>query len=335
MKTPARLWLFASLLLVALVVAILLVGRRSHNHFPTESLSTTGAVSYKAQPSASSLQSVTMPNVQSVADSATIWNAAVRTPIQFYGKVVDESGTAIPHAEVAVSVHDRVFQSGSRISKLTDGNGRFDVIAHGLGLGVSVSKEGFYSTNQSVASFGYAPGAGTGPPHTDLRDPAVFVLRRKGAAEPLITFRKNFSIAIDGMPIRVSLSTATLTTDNNESVELRTRRENTPDSKDHYSWTCSVSVPGGGIMERTDELRFEAPKEGYEREAVIKMPASAGPLWRSQVARGYFIHFSDGNYARIDLTISTGGDHFARIASYLNPSGSRNLEFDPKKVIRR
>jgi hypothetical protein len=34
------------------------------------------------------------------------------------------------------------------------------------------------------------------------------------------------------------------------------------------------------------------------------------------------------------IRITTAGGHFATISSFVNPSGSRNLEFDENKVIK-
>ena len=48
---------------------------------------------------------------------------------------------------------------------------------------------------------------------------------------------------------------------------------------------------------------------------------------------GYYVIFADGKYARIDFTMTAGGEHFFTINSYLNPSGSRHLEYDPKKRV--
>ena len=61
--------------------------------------------------------------------------------------------------------------------------------------------------------------------------------------------------------------------------------------------------------------------------------ASAGNLqWSSRINKDYFVRFENGRYGRFQLTAS-GETGFCRFESYLNPSGSRNLEVDPTKLV--
>ena len=62
------------------------------------------------------------------------------------------------------------------------------------------------------------------------------------------------------------------------------------------------------------------------------MPKNA-EKWQPQAERSYFLKLANGCYARIEFKMIAGGDHYFKIESYLNPSGSRNLEYDPKKSI--
>ena len=59
------------------------------------------------------------------------------------------------------------------------------------------------------------------------------------------------------------------------------------------------------------------------------MTASA-PKWRKGVEKNYFAKLPGNNYARFAFKLTTGGEHFFVIESYLNPEpGDRNLEHDP------
>jgi hypothetical protein len=46
----------------------------------------------------------------------------------------------------------------------------------------------------------------------------------------------------------------------------------------------------------------------------------------------FYLKTKDG-YALIELRMVPGGQYF-RLQSYLNPTGSRNLEYDPAKEIK-
>jgi hypothetical protein len=85
-------------------------------------------------------------------------------------------------------------------------------------------------------------------------------------------------------------------------------------------------VPGGGIQQRTGEFDFTAPDNGYQPSDEIDMPATT-PQWRSNASRSYFIQLKNGDYARMEFTLGTGGYNDFEITAYLNPqSGHRNLE---------
>src|SRR5205814_8129094 len=94
-------------------------------------------------------------------------------------------------------------------------------------------------------------------------------------------------------------------------------------------------VPNGGIQVRTDSFNFEAPETGYHDHEEISMAADT-PRWSPQGSGDYFVKLNTNVYARVTLQVLTNGDRFITVVSYLNPEpGSRNLEFDPKKQVRR
>jgi hypothetical protein len=97
----------------------------------------------------------------------------------------------------------------------------------------------------------------------------------------------------------------------------------------------TIQVPGGGLVERSDPLDFQAPPEGYRPQIAIGMPASLPrDDWNSEIQREYFVSFGSGNYGRIRLNISDlKGRCIAE--TFLNPKpGSRNLELDLDKVVQ-
>ena len=101
-----------------------------------------------------------------------------------------------------------------------------------------------------------------------------------------------------------------------------------------YHWKCQFSVEGGGLIERSDDLEFIAPTEGYLQTAVINMPKAARP-WRPQVCKQYFFKLSDGTYGWLQIRMVTGADNYVRLESYINPVvGDRNLEYDPQAIVQ-
>lgn len=80
---------------------------------------------------------------------------------------------------------------------------------------------------------------------------------------------------------------------------------------------------------------FLAPEGSYEQSILIEQKGGE-ENYESQARRSYYVRLSDGRtYARISADIrpkyNEGGA--IDIELFLNPSGSRNLEFDPAKTI--
>lgn len=248
------------------------------------------------------------------------------TPIEFYGRVVDQNGDPVPNAHVGIGVNDKFNASGSNYSTTSDTDGFFSFKgARGASMGVSVGKEGYYKihkvSNQSFA-YGMGPdGAHQAPPTKD--NPAIFALHKMGRTEPLVRAEQSARIPKDGTPVTVNLMTGRLSPNGNLRVEARTEA---PVGGRKYTWRCRVTVPGGGLADRAGQFEFEAPEDGYEESVEFGMRHDA-EQWTSDQQRDYFVKLPDGRFARINFRMIAGGNHYCVLESFLNPTpGSRNLE---------
>lgn len=298
-----------------------------------------GPSPFAVSPSSASPATPTEMRPLEVEREKQIWNLGLMTPIRFYGRVVDETGKSVEGATVAVSFNDHLGAGNSKRQEFTDPNGLFSVSGRGLGLSVMVSKKGYYHLPQSDRSFGYAKGAGGGAPHSDLQDPAVFVLKKGGSGESLIRLvEQDVKIRTDGTAVELSLATGKLVPSGEGDIKVEAWIDNEKDSVNSnqpFGWHCRISVPGGGLTPRKGEFDFQAPDDGYQVNDEIDMPAALGSRWRSQLSRNYFVKLRNGDFARLELTVTVGGEHFFTVTSYLNPTpGNHNLEFDPEKAQR-
>jgi hypothetical protein len=268
-------------------------------------------------------------------------NLLMATPIVFHGKVIDEKGQPIEGATITLSPANKLWGDDPKYIKTSDKDGRFFIVTHGLGLAVMVEKKGYYKLLQSSGVYGYVKVAGQYEPHQHADNPAVFVLKKMSPTEPLIEINQKIRISKKGVPIQIDLTTGKVVTTNSLNsivIETWVNDENiiNPNLNIPYDWRCRISVPKGGITECIGgEFDFIAPENGYQQTTIVDMLASLGNKWRSQISKQYFLQLESGNYARINLFIAAEGSYFVRITSYLNPSGSRNLEFDPEKQINR
>ncbi|HEY4285052.1 MAG TPA: carboxypeptidase-like regulatory domain-containing protein [Chthoniobacterales bacterium] len=268
---------------------------------------------------------------------------AANTPIDFFGKVVDEQGAPVEGATVHYIVGSLSFNgTGVEEARPSDANGNFTITGRrGPDLSVRVEHPDFYKTVQSEQRFQYASILRSrevdATPLPSSSSPAIFLLRKKGIAEGLVHSRVELRLPMSGESVSVSLSTGRIgNTSDAIRLSLQSKAKTLPLNEFHpFDWNLAIQAPNGGLTSRADTLDFTAPANGYEPEIRVDMPAVLGqPQWKSRSDRQYFVQLPSGRYGRFRLNIAADSGA-CLIESYLNPTaGSRNLEFDPKKQIK-
>ena len=271
----------------------------------------------------------------------------LRSDIVLYGKVLDQNDDPVPDAIVKYSALDidgfaKVWDEG--LSKKTisaDQDGRFTIRGKGGSLNVYVSKEGYYrGTGSSSRSFTYGMPSGE-VPATDPGKPAIFRLHKKGNIEPLIyvpgRFKKVFDLSGKRNPAVIDLVTANRVgasgTWSNRQAVLEYRQNDDSESRE---WELEVSVKEGGIVERTGRFDFLAPEEGYQKSIIITSEnelAKGHVHARAGTDKHFFAKFPDGTYGRFVIGLFSRDDPYFTLASWINPSGSRNLEDGEEQPI--
>ena len=280
----------------------------------------------------------TSPTVQSIERKEVVAKvqSALATPITFHGTVIDQNDDPVPDATVNYGALDKFNAPGSQYHDKSDADGTFAITGIvGAALSVGVRKEGYYMIDgKSANTFAYGIGPDSvrrEPPTKD--NPAIFVLHKMGVTEPLTHISsRTYRIPRNGTPIDVDLTTGQVSPQGQLRVQTWTE-DQTKDARQYYNWRCRISVPQGGLVERKDQFDFEAPVDGYRSSDEIVMSQTA-EKWQPQAQREYFVKLNEGLYGRIQMKIIAQGNHFFRLEAYLNPSGSRNLEFDPGKVVQ-
>lgn len=251
-------------------------------------------------------------------------------PIDFWGKVIDQHGDPVPKAAIHYSFADKYFKDGTKSTGIADDQGLFSLKdGRGAGVYVSVYKERYYGTPQSAGSFGYGMPVGGKPPSKD--NPAIFVLHKMGETEPMIKSVGTVRLPRDGTPTEITLRKERPAAVGSGQGDLRVEVWTDDANKDEhrrYDWRCRVTIPGGGLFERTGPFDFAAPADGYSSVFEQAMPRS-GSRWTNNLKKEFFVKLSDGCFARMHFELAAGGDHFVYLESFLNPKpGGRNLEYD-------
>lgn len=250
---------------------------------------------------------------------------------------MDQNTDPVVGATVTMKAVDNPSERSSAYERRTDEQGLFSITGvRGAALSVFVSKEGYYVTN-SHGPFRYVSRAVDDPPLPTRDNPVVFTLFKRGEAEPLLHSESCIMLPSNGTPVQMSLRRSIWRKAPappwDIQLEYSMQNQNNEAPPSSYEWRLRISVPNGGLIKRTDALGFMAPMEGYQESDEIHMSVNAA-RWRPTATREYFVRLASGAYGRFSLRINTGNENYVLVESFINPSGSQNLEYDPQKKLR-
>lgn len=250
-----------------------------------------------------------------------------KMPISFYGLVVDDSGAPIHDANIELAWSDT--SGGKSTTQKSDTKGLFSLIGvTGKALSVIVEKKGYeryLEKGKNQYGFEYASYSDEKYHVPNPAKPVVFILRKKREAEPLIV-RNNLEAQLEPG------QTHTFTIGPKGAVLII---ERLPDQGENRlrAWSARVSVPGGGLTLSTEEFPVEAPETGYVESLEVTDKTRKPVVWQGDNGAAFFMKTSQG-YGRV-VVYNTPGMSWVYVRSYFNPNPkSRNLEFDPAKVIK-
>ena len=258
--------------------------------------------------------------------------------IEFYGKVIDEKNQPVEGALIRFSIGDLSAAGTTQSERRSDAQG-FVSLTGALGRGMSAiaEKTGYYNSRLNRANFEYAQFSDEYFYQPDAANPVVFHLLKKGQAEPLVYRQTLYGLKIDGTPQFLDLRSGKKTTggDPRGDLALSLSRRTAADPN-KFDWTLTLSAVGAaGLLESKEEFMFLAPETKYEQSISIQQKAGSSD-YESQTRRNYYVRLADGRtFARIntDIRPSYNDGGAIDVVLFLNPSGSRNLEFDPTMTV--
>ncbi len=262
---------------------------------------------------------------RSMADPQYDW----KQPINFYGRVVDESNEPVVAANIHFTWNDISEKGTSDTDLKSDNDGLFSLTGRrGKAISVTASKDGYYTyPSERLSSFEYAnPADGLFTP--DPNNPVVFHLRKKGVGVDLISseygVKPHFGIPVplDGTPVQADLLERKV---GQGELTLSQVKPDYKHWKQATNWSFRMDLPSGGFVVQNEEFPFTAPEEGYQPVLEFNFHREQ-PDWKINLQNNYYIKFGNPpRYGRIHLetSIDMAG---ARLTYVINPDGSRNLE---------
>lgn len=272
--------------------------------------------------------------------------AIYSTPIEFYGKVVNQHGDPVEGAVVKISPFESFVGEDvqTRIVLESDHEGRFSAKdLKGKSLSVNVTKDGYMTRPPlgpdkpfSHGLFEFGSDSKKGSRYKDPNHPTIFTLHEIGPLEPMVYVKsKRWKLPVDGSPVQIALDSDDGKGSHRIEFRFRSGWNQLPKDNDinkkRFDWTFEAKIPGGGFRANPSEYQLEAPEGGYEEAIKIEYSADM-PIeeWKKVGYGRYFVKFPDGSFGRIRFSIDGSSDRMPlSMASWLNlKPGSRNLASD-------
>lgn len=268
---------------------------------------------------------------------------AYKTPIEFYGKVIDQHGEPIGGASIKILPVNNAFgtsDSSSDFEIASDANGLFSVNnLKALSIGIQVTKVGYLSLGHgdidkpaSSRSIDYGLSDSKGERFKDPNKPTLFTLHKIGSVEPMVYIKeKRWRLAVDGTLRKIALDTEKGIGSHQIEFRFLSGWNQIPSGKRYgkrYDWSLEAYIPGGGFLKNDSDYNSEAPKDGYletiKFEYYAAMPQE---MWKRLRHGRYFVKFADGIHGRIRFNIDGASDDGPlSMTSWMNlKPGSRNL----------
>lgn len=257
--------------------------------------------------------------------------------IDFWGEIIDQSGQPVPEVRVKMKVRRGNYSAAAGVGAtfdkretLTDSEGRFELVgAEGDSLSFeSISKDGYRLSARTKMGYGF--GDMPAAIKADARFPIVIQMWKLGPLTELISFRTLFGFKPDGHPYTLDLLNNKKLEGENADGDLvvKLTRPSNVTPKEKFEWTLELSAIGGGLVEGTNDFMYLAPDTGYQQKVVIHMVPTEMD-YASALTKDYFISSREGKvFGAVHLRIRPDydGESAIFVESWMNPSGSRNLQ---------
>lgn len=248
--------------------------------------------------------------------------------VDTYGKVVDQNGQPIVGVDVRGRVERGIGDYEDHNTE-TDAQGLFHFLGlHGQGLILDFQKKGYDFDERWLPErpSDYLP---------DSNSPLVFTMWKVRGAEPIIHNQFESRVPYNGTSAIFNLMTGKKTADGDLKITLSRSPLNIHRGRDKYDWTAKIELINGGLIVENDQYPYWAPETGYQSVFEASMSSNNVP-WSAELRQNFYIKNAQNQYGRLFIDLFTDSmrpNTGITVETWINPSGSQNLEFDPRKQI--
>jgi len=331
-KRHLKKFIFFLSMLVAVVVAGWKLRRCESYNSPSKSATRSTAVKDGKVPDSTS-RSI----AQSAEERVSKLKQMVVTsnvPIEFWGKVMDETGAALSGVRIAYLIQKASLvgvdgfgptKSGTTVLS-TDGDGLFSVMNDGgVILDIeSLQKEGYELMGSQRMEFAYSR---TPEIHVPDRDnPHVFVMKSSKALNDVKTVSRKMQLPWDGKAIRLDLDSGEISPSGN--LIITASRAASPGQVRGFEWRFSLEIRGGGLQQELQrEAALIAPEDGYQSSWSLGSRADEQP-WNGGYSGNLYFKIS-GKFGRLNIDLhpdARADETSLYLERIINTGGGRNTE---------
>jgi len=249
------------------------------------------------------------------------------SPIDFYGRVVDENGRAIQGAEVdyvirGVGTYADTPAPGSTQNGMliSDSLGSVNLLGkRGVGLTIStIKKEGYKSPPYVALSFTFNFRSSK---RTSIENPALLMVVKNGIPGAYMVYEKTFKVSMAGLPFDLIVPDADIT------FHVIMNSYKRPSDRRDYRWSSSISMTGGKFQQIAGEIPSLAPIDGYVEKMEFSYP-SLTERWQSGVRLQGVYRTDAGKYGNFSIQVAAEDATDVSLGAgrvFFNPSGNRNI----------
>jgi hypothetical protein len=287
--------------------------------------------------SASAPTAATEPQSQLPQDKVAIIKEVLQANdanIEFYGRLEDQSGSAVFDAEINFSIpYENADSRGiHRGQVMSDNNGVFTISGYkGANLVITPQKKG-YALAMTGTSFRYSqlqPGYFV----PDANNPVVIKMWKLQGAEPLLSINQRYKFQYTATPINFDLLAGKIVPVGGDIQIVVSRSSGVVSGRTRQGWGVQVAAVDGGLMgaDGQEGITFEAPENGYQPSTSLTMSTNAPYKWFGGVDQTYFLESRNAQvYSKVNfsITINQQPDDYVWVEFHgvANTNGSRNWE---------
>jgi hypothetical protein len=261
-------------------------------------------------------------------------------PIDFYGKLEDQSGDPVTGAEVkgSIRVINGARQATDWFSATSDASGLFQFHGKGQDIGIAPKKSGYaYVSMNGTGNYSHLYPEEERA-HPDPNNPVVIKMWKLQGAEPLLPIERQYKLPFTGAPMVFDLLAGTCVSDGGDVKITVVRPPGVISQRNKQDWSVEIEAVDGGLMDSqgTERITYFAPATGYQPSYTIAMTATNiwPHNWFDSFNQGFYVKSRNGQvYSKLGMSFRLNNNPddpmYIRFGGVANTNGSLNWEGDP------